>query len=42
MRKEVLLLEYLIDLWDDAKHEFHIGPHMIEIDVDNVYVLTSL
>jgi hypothetical protein len=29
MRKEVLLLEYLISLWDDVEQAFRIGPHML-------------
>jgi hypothetical protein len=41
MRKEVLLLEYLIGLWNDAEHEFRIRPHMLEIELDNVYLLTD-
>jgi hypothetical protein len=42
MRKEVLLLEYLIRLWDDVEQAFHIGPHMLEIELDDVYFLTGL
>jgi len=42
MRKEVLLLEYLIELWDDTEHTFCIGPHMLEIELDDVYILTDL
>jgi hypothetical protein len=36
MRKEVLLLEYLIDLWDYGEKEFRIGPHLLEIEMDDV------
>jgi hypothetical protein len=42
MRKEVLLLEYLIGLWDDVEQPFHIGPHMLEIELDDVYFLIGL
>jgi len=42
MRKEVLLLEYLIGLWDDAKQKFFIGPHMLEIEPVDVYFLMGL
>jgi hypothetical protein len=36
MKKEVLLLEYLIGLWDDVKHAFCIGPQMLKIQLDDV------
>jgi hypothetical protein len=36
MKKEVLLLEYLIGLWDDAEQEFCIGPQLLKIELDNV------
>jgi hypothetical protein len=42
MRKEVLLLEYLIGLWDDVEKEFRIGPHMLKIELDDVYFLMEL
>jgi hypothetical protein len=42
MRKEVLLLEYLIGLWDDVEKVFRIGPHMLEIKIDDVYFLTGI
>jgi len=42
MRKEVLLLEYLIGLWDNDEQVFQIGPHMLEIEMDNVYFLMGL
>jgi hypothetical protein len=42
MRKEVLLLEYLIGLWDDVEQAFHIGPHMLNIELDDVYFLMGL
>jgi hypothetical protein len=36
MKKEVLLLEYLIGLWDDVEHAFRIGPQMLKIELDDV------
>jgi hypothetical protein len=36
MRKEVLLLVYLIGLWDNNERTFQIGPHMFEIEMDDV------
>ena len=42
MKKEVLLLEYIIGLWDDVEQVFHLGPQMLKIELDDVYFLTSL
>jgi hypothetical protein len=42
MRKEVLLLEYLIGLWDNVEQAFFIGTHMLDIELDDVYFLTGL
>ena len=36
MKKEVLLLEYLIGLWDDVEHAFFIGPQFLKIELDDV------
>jgi hypothetical protein len=42
MRKEVLLLEYLIGLWDNDEKLFRIGSHMLEINIEDVYFLMGL
>jgi hypothetical protein len=42
MRKEVLLLENLIGLWDSDEKEFRVGSHMLEIDIEDVYFLMGL
>jgi hypothetical protein len=42
MRKEVILLEYLIELWDDVEHEFLIGLHMLDIEIENVSFFMGL
>jgi hypothetical protein len=42
MRKEVVLLEYMIGLWYNNEKAFRIGSHMIEIKIDDVYFLTGL
>jgi hypothetical protein len=42
MKKEVLLLEYIIGLWDDVEQAFQIGPQMLKIELDDVYFLTGL
>jgi len=42
MKKEVLLLEYLIGLWYDVEHAFRIGPQLLKIKLDDVYFLIGL
>jgi hypothetical protein len=42
MRKELLLLEYLIGIWDDVEQAFCIGLHMLEIKLDDVYFLMGI
>jgi hypothetical protein len=42
MRKEVLLLEHLIGLWDADEQVFRVGSHSLEIDIEDVYFLTGL
>jgi len=41
MKKEVLLRDYLIGLWDDVKQAFQIGPKLLKIELDDVYFLTG-
>jgi hypothetical protein len=42
MKKEVLLLEYMIGLWNDVEQAFQIGPQMLKIELEDVYFLTGL
>jgi len=42
MKKEVLLLEYLIGLWDDVEQAFRIWPQLFKFELDDVYFLTDL
>jgi len=42
MRKEVLLLEYLIGLWDDDEKAFQIVPHVLDINMDDMYLFMGL
>jgi hypothetical protein len=42
MRKYVLLLKYLIGLWDNDEKAFQIGSHMHEFDMDDMYFLSGL
>ena len=40
MRKHVLLLEHLIGMWDDNDQVFHVGPHNLSLEIEDVYFLT--
>jgi len=42
MRKELMLLENIIVLWDVTKQVFRVGPHSLEIDLEDMYFLTGL
>jgi hypothetical protein len=42
MKKEVLLLEYMIKLWNIAEQGFQIGTKLLTIELEDVYFLTGL
>jgi hypothetical protein len=42
MKKEILLLEHIISLWDVAEQEFWIGTQLLTIELEDVYFLTGL
>ena len=42
MKKEILLLEHIISLWDVAEQGFWIGTQLLTIELEDVYFLTSL
>jgi hypothetical protein len=42
MKKEVLLLECMIGLWNTAEKGFQIGSQMLYIELEDVYFLTDL
>ena len=42
MKKEILLLEHIINLWDVAEQGFWIGTQLLTIELEDVYFLTSL
>jgi hypothetical protein len=42
MKKEILLLEYIISLWDVAEQGFWIGMQLLTIELEDVYFLTGL
>ena len=42
MKKEILLLEHIIILWDVAEQGFWIRTQLLTIELEDVYFLTSL
>jgi hypothetical protein len=42
IKKEILLLEYIISLWDVARQGFRIGTQLLTINLEDVYFLTGL
>jgi hypothetical protein len=42
MRKEMLLLEHLIGLWDANEKDFRVGSQLLEIEIEDVYFLMRL
>jgi hypothetical protein len=42
MKKKVLLLEYMIRLWNTAEQGFQIGTQLLTIELEDVYFLTDL
>jgi hypothetical protein len=42
LKKEILLLEHMINLWDVAEQGFWIGAKLLTIELEDVYFLTGL
>jgi hypothetical protein len=42
MKREILLLEHIIGLWDVAEQGFRIGTQLLTIELEDVYFLTDL
>jgi hypothetical protein len=42
MRAQLILLEYLVDMWDVNEQAFHVGVHTLTLDIDEIYFLTGL
>ena len=42
MRKQVLLLECLINMWDANDQAFHVDPHILNVEVEDLYFLREL
>lgn len=37
--KKVLLLEHLINMWDDNNQAFHVSPYILNVEIEDVYFL---
>jgi hypothetical protein len=42
MRAPLILLEYLVYMWDVDQQVFHVGVHVISLDIEDIYFLTGL
>jgi hypothetical protein len=42
MRAQLRLLEYLVHMWDVNEQTFHMGAHILTIDIEDIYFLTGL
>jgi hypothetical protein len=42
MRAQLRLLEYLVHIWDVDQQLFHVGVHMLTLDIKDIYFLTGL
>jgi hypothetical protein len=42
MRAQLRLLEYLVHMWDVHQQLFHMGLHMLTLDIEDIYFLTGL
>ena len=41
MKAHVLLLDYIIDMWDPDQENFVVGVHILPIEVEDIYFLTG-
>ena len=42
MRDQLRLLEYLVHMWVVNQQEFHVGAHILTIDIGDIYFLIKL
>jgi hypothetical protein len=42
MRAQRRLLEYLVHMWDEEQQVFHVGVHVLSLDIEDIYFLTGL
>jgi hypothetical protein len=42
MRTQLRLLEYLVHMWDVDQQVFHVGVHVIYLDIEDIYFLIGI
>jgi hypothetical protein len=42
MRAQLKLLEYLVHMWDVDQQVFHVGSHILSLDLEDIYFLMGL
>jgi hypothetical protein len=42
MRAQLRLLEYLVHMWDVDQQVFHVGSHILSLDIEDIYFLMGL
>jgi hypothetical protein len=42
MRAQLRLLEYLVHMWDVDQQVFHVGAHVLSLDIEDIYFLMGL
>jgi hypothetical protein len=42
MRAQLRLLEYLVHMWDVNQQVFHVGAHLLSLDIEDIYFLMGL
>jgi hypothetical protein len=42
MRAQLMLLEYLVCMWDVNEKSFHVGVHTLTLEIDEIYFFTGL
>ena len=42
MRAQLRLLEYLVHMWDMDQQVFHVGVHVLSLDIEDIYFLMGL
>jgi hypothetical protein len=42
MRAQLRLLEYLVRMWDVDQQVFHVGAHVLSLDIEDIYFLMRL
>jgi hypothetical protein len=42
MRAQLRLLEYLVHMWDVNQQVFHVGVHVLSLDIEDIYFLMGL